>query len=218
MTPVAPSTARRMLDVVVAAFGLLVGGVPLLILMLGVRMTSRGPALFTQVRLGEGARPFVMYKLRTMRAGAHGPDVTAIADARVTRIGQVLRRTSLDELPQLWNVLRGDMTLVGPRPETPGLASRYPQDCQWVFGHRPGLTGPAQVRLRDAQVLAPGAVVDEQTYLCVLVPARTAVDAGYLENPTLTATLGVLVDTVRHLMGRPTPDADTSTQGHIAVG
>lgn len=215
MTSIPPGITRRALDVAAATLGLAVSGIPLLLLMIAIRLTSRGPAVFTQVRLGQGGRPFVMYKLRTMRADARGPDVTAIADPRVTRMGRLLRRTSIDEIPQLWNVLRGDMTLVGPRPETLRLASRYPQECQWIFRYRPGLTGPSQVRLRDAQVLAAGAVVDEETYLSQLVPARTAVDATFLTEPSLTATVGVLADTVRYLLGQPTRPAGSPVVDNV---
>lgn len=200
-----PGLARRALDVAVSGFGLAVVGPILGMLMLAVRLSSSGPALYTQIRVGEGGRPFVIYKLRTMRASSAGPNVTATDDPRVTRLGRVLRRTSLDELPQLWNVLRGDMTLVGPRPETPDLANRYPADCQWIFRFRPGLTGPAQVRLRDADVLPAGVTVDVETYLSLLVPARVAADASFLGRPTVPATISVLRDTVRHLAGRPIP-------------
>lgn len=206
MSATAPSIARRNLDVVGSCLGLIVLGLPLLAVMAAIRLTSRGPAIFVQVRIGERRQPFAMYKLRTMRAGAVGPDVTATDDPRVTRLGAVLRRTSIDELPELWNVLRGDMTLVGPRPETPALAAQYPDRCQWVFEHRPGLTGPAQVRLRDADVLGPGTVVDEPTYLTTLVPARVAIDATFLARPTVRATVRVLVETLQHVLGsRPQP-------------
>ncbi|MDQ1738017.1 MAG: hypothetical protein QOH56_4268 [Pseudonocardiales bacterium] len=198
---ISPSPARRALDVLLAGSTLAVCGAPLLLLMLAVRLTSRGPSLFSQRRVGQGGRPFRMYKLRTMRTGLAGPDVTATGDARITGLGRVLRRTSLDELPQLWNVLRGEMTLVGPRPETLGLAERYPPECRWIFDHRPGLTGPTQVRMRDSSVL-PAGPVDVEHYLKVLVPARTAVDALFLQRPTLGATLSVLADTIRHLSGR----------------
>jgi lipopolysaccharide/colanic/teichoic acid biosynthesis glycosyltransferase len=204
-----------MLDVAVASIGLAVFGIPLLLLMLLVRLTSRGPALFAQVRLGEGGQPFVMYKLRTMRLGSVGPDVTAAEDVRVTPLGARLRRSSLDELPQLWNVLRGDMTLVGPRPETPGLASRYPQDCQWILRYRPGMTGPAQVRLRDSMVLTTGSVVDENSYLHQLVPARVAMDAAFLGRPSMAATVSVLADTVRHLIGKPARPVATVADGIV---
>lgn len=212
-TGVPPGWTRRVLDLAAATLGLLILGGPLLVLMAVVRLTSRGPALFTQVRVGQGGRPFVMYKLRTMSTGNAGAEVTAPQDPRVTRVGRVLRSTSLDEVPQLWNVLRGDMTLVGPRPETPRLAAKYPADCRWVFGHRPGLTGPAQVRMRDSDVLSPGAVVDENAYLQRLVPVRTAMDATYLQRPSLAATVRVLAETVRHLSGRPMTSAASAAVG-----
>jgi lipopolysaccharide/colanic/teichoic acid biosynthesis glycosyltransferase len=203
---IGPGRARRCLDVLAAGLGLLVTGLPLLAAMAAIKLTSRGPALFRQVRLGQGGRPFLMYKLRTMRIGMAGPEVTATADPRITRLGRILRRLSVDELPQLWNVLRGDMTLVGPRPETPGLASLYPDHCRWVFRYRPGLTGPAQVRFRDAHVLEPGEIADTRTYVQRIVPARLLADATFLHHPSLRATFQVMADTVRHLLGRPLPN------------
>jgi len=199
---IGPGAARRCLDVAASALAL---AVPLLALMLLVRLTSPGPALFRQIRLGQGGRPFVIYKLRSMRLNTGGPEITMSGDPRVTRLGRVLRRTSLDELPQLWHVLRGQMTLVGPRPETPTLAAGYPPRCRFVFVYRPGLTGPAQVRMRDADVLGEAADPDTDRYLHQVVPARTAIEARYLAQPTLRATFGVLADTVRHLLGRPLP-------------
>jgi len=210
MQSIAPGPARRALDLAVTVPALLLLGPVLLLLMAAIRLTSRGPALFRQTRVGQGGRPFQIYKLRTMRSGVAGPDLTASQDPRVTGLGRLLRRTSLDELPQLWNVLRGDMTLVGPRPETPGLAERYPADCRWIFAHRPGLTGVSQLRLRDAEVLPRGGAVNLEHYLAELVPARVAIDAGYLRRPTLIATIRVLVETARYLLGRsvtPPPGA-----------
>lgn len=195
-----PGKARRGLDIMVSLGALAVAGLPLLLLMAAVRLGSRGPALFRQVRVGQGERVFTLLKLRSMRVDPGGPEITAAHDPRVTRLGAVLRRTSLDELPQLFNVLRGDMTLVGPRPETPALAVTYPATCRWIFAYRPGLTGPAQVRMRDADVLGT-APPTPQNYVSVVVPARIRIEAAYLATPTVPATLGVLVDTVRHLLG-----------------
>lgn len=202
---VPPSAARRALDMLVALVGLGLLGLPLLALMFAVRLESRGPALFRQTRIGQGGHPFTMYKLRSMRLDASGPEITAAADPRVTHLGGFLRRTSLDELPQLWHVLCGHMTLVGPRPETPGLAAGYPAGCRWVFAFRPGLTGPAQVRMRDTDVLGPTQQATVEAYLSRIVPARTEIEAAFLARPTLRATLHVLTDTARHLLGRPIP-------------
>lgn len=202
---VAPSTARRVLDVAGAVTGLLFLSIPLLIIYTLVRLTSRGPGVFRQTRVGQGGRPFVMYKFRTMRQGVGGLTVTANCDPRLTKVGKLLRQWSLDELPQLVNVLRGQMTLVGPRPETYDLAVHYDADSRWVFDHRPGLTGVSEVRLRDFDVLGPDEEVDLVSYIGRIVPARVAVDAVYLRDPSLRATFGALLDTVRHILGFTLP-------------
>jgi len=201
------AASRRALDVVVSVTGLVLLAPLMLLLALVVRLSSPGPALFRQRRVGSGRREFTMLKFRTMRVTHGGSEITARGDPRVTGVGALLRGTSLDELPQLLNVLRGEMTLVGPRPETPALAARYPEDCRWVLDHRPGITGPTQVRLRDVEALSGGADDTERWYLEVLVPRRVALDATYLDRPTLLATLVVLKDTALHLLGRPTPRA-----------
>jgi lipopolysaccharide/colanic/teichoic acid biosynthesis glycosyltransferase len=198
---VGPGWARRTLDVVVSLGALLLLLPVLVIVGVIVRCTGSGSVLFRQVRIGQGNVPFVMYKFRTMRPGAGGPEVTPADDLRVTRVGRFLRTTGLDELPQLLNILRGDMTLVGPRPETPALARRYPRECAVVFDYRPGLTGPSQVRLRDKDVLPSGAASDlEDHYLHRFVPARTALDLEYLAAPSLRRTFGLLVETAAYLL------------------
>ena len=158
--------------------------------------------LYRQERIGEDGRPFGLLKLRTMRAGATGAEVTATGDPRITPLGRFLRRTSVDELPQLWHVLRGRMTLVGPRPEAERLARRYPADCRPVLAARPGLTGPTQLRYREASASPPQGWTDvEQWYLDVLVPLRVQADLEYLEHPTLPATLRYLWLTAWFVVG-----------------
>ncbi|NUR17571.1 MAG: sugar transferase [Dermatophilaceae bacterium] len=200
---------------VVSVLGLVVLAPVLVVVAVAVRVSSPGPVIFRQVRLTRGREPFTLYKFRTMRVGTDGPEVTARGDPRVTGPGRLLRRTSLDELPQLVNVLLGQMTLVGPRPETPALAERYPTDLTWVLDETPGLTGPAQISLRDdvSVVDAPGgptasAAPDpdalERWYVERLVPRRVAADLTFLRRPTLWATLRVVWWTVRYLAtGRP---------------
>jgi lipopolysaccharide/colanic/teichoic acid biosynthesis glycosyltransferase len=177
---------------------------PVLVLVaIAVRCSSPGSILFRQIRVGQGNAPFVIYKFRTMRPGTGGPEVTAADDLRVTRIGRLLRTTGLDELPQLLNIFRGDMTLVGPRPETPALARRYPAGCTVVFHYRPGLTGPSQVRLRDKDVLPSRtlATLDfEEHYLRRFVPMRTALDLDYLDDPSMRRTVGYLLETAAYLL------------------
>ncbi|WP_442276156.1 sugar transferase [Terrabacter sp. 2TAF16] len=206
--PTRVSRARRVLDVVVAAVALVLSAPVVVAAAVAIRTTSPGPVLFRQERVGAGGRPFTILKLRTMTSGGEGLDITMGRDPRVTRVGALLRRTSLDELPQLLNVLRGEMTLVGPRPETVALARRYPSGCRWVLEATPGLTGPAQIRMRDSRVLElPLAAVfsepapDPETwYLEHVVPRRVDLDAGYLCAPSLSRTVAVLLETAVYLL------------------
>ena len=209
---------RRTLDVVGAGMGLALLAPLLATIAVAIRLTSPGPVLFRQTRLTAGRREFTILKFRTMRVTRGGPEVTAPGDLRITTVGDFLRRTSLDELPQLVNVLRGEMTLVGPRPETSALAARYPGECQWVLEHRPGLTGPTQVRLRDFNSIPVDVADAEQWYLEQLVPQRVVMDATYLDHPTVAATLRVLIDTAHHVISGTPPQAaaDEPPAGHSA--
>jgi lipopolysaccharide/colanic/teichoic acid biosynthesis glycosyltransferase len=195
-----PGPARRTLDVLAAAVGLLLLSPVLALLALAVKLSGPGPVLFRQTRVGQGFSPFTIFKFRTMRTGSSGPEFTPAGDARITRVGQLLRHSGLDELPQLLNVLRGDMTLVGPRPEPPALAWRYPDECHEVFAYRPGLTGPAQVRLRDKEVLSAEGSDLEQYYLGELVRRRAALDLEYLSRPTLRRTIVIMAETVVYIL------------------
>jgi lipopolysaccharide/colanic/teichoic acid biosynthesis glycosyltransferase len=192
--------ARRALDIVVAGFLLLLALPVLAVAAALIWATDRGPVVFRQQRLGENGRPFTLVKLRSMRVGG-GPEVTTSSDDRVTRVGRVLRRTSIDELPQLWHVVRGEMTLVGPRPESVALAARYPASCRVVLQARPGLTGPAQLRFRERTAVPPPGWDVEQWYLQRLVPLRVAADLDYLVEPTLTPTLRYIGLTALHVLG-----------------
>jgi lipopolysaccharide/colanic/teichoic acid biosynthesis glycosyltransferase len=201
---VSPTFARRSIDVVVAGLGLILL-LPLFIAVgVAVKVSSRGPIVYRQLRVGQGMVPFILYKFRTMASDQAGSDLTAPDDPRITGVGRVLRATSLDELPQLINVLRGDMTLVGPRPETTLLAARYPDKWSVVFEHRPGVTGLVQLNLRDKDT--PSFDVDdvEEFYLRQLVPIRSELDLDYLANPTVGRTLAILGRTTAHLVARAT--------------
>jgi lipopolysaccharide/colanic/teichoic acid biosynthesis glycosyltransferase len=190
------------LDVVVAAV-MLVVLLPFIAIVGGLILATSGrPVFFTQSRVGENGRRFVLSKLRTMRVVASGPEVTAQADVRITRLGAFLRRTAIDELPQLWHVLRGQMTLVGPRPESDALARRYPPSCRSVLMARPGLTGPAQLHYRERSAVPPPDWPDvESYYLEVLVPLRVVADREYLDHPTIARTLHYLALTALFVTG-----------------
>ena len=196
------SPARRLLDVLVGGLLLILASPLLAVVAVLLLVTSGRPVLFRQSRVGESGRPFTLYKFRTMRLLASGPEITAATDVRITRIGGFLRRTAIDELPQLWHVLRGQMTLVGPRPESAALAAGYPEACRPVLQARPGLTGPAQLRYRERSAVPPNGRTDvERWYLEVLVPLRVAADREYLDRPTVRRTLYYLLVTALFLVG-----------------
>jgi lipopolysaccharide/colanic/teichoic acid biosynthesis glycosyltransferase len=196
----------------IALVALIVLGLLILALGMAVRMTSRGPAFHRATRV----RPhgtFTLFKLRTMRVGAAGtgPGITAAGDPRVTRLGRLLRRTKLDELPQLWNVVRGDMALVGPRPEDPRYVDLADPLHATVFGALPGITGPTALEYRDeetvladaARVIANGAGRDRPTdddldraYREVVLPAKLRIDAAYLSSRSFLGDLRVLLATL----------------------
>lgn len=198
--PVGVSWPRRALDVLLAGTALVALSPVLAMIAVAVRLESPGPVLFRQTRVGAGGQPFTMIKFRSMRVAADGPEITPRDDVRVTRVGRRLRRAGLDELPQLVNVVRGEMTLVGPRPETPALAARYPAELRVVFRYRPGLTGPAQLCMRDEDALAPGDAELHAHYFAEVVPRRVAVDLAFQAHPSLRATIAVLRDTVTYLV------------------
>ena len=195
---------RRVVDVAAAAVLIVLTAPLVLVAAVLILLTDGRPVLFRQERIGENGVPFRLTKLRTMRAAPAGgaAEVTATGDPRITRLGAALRRTSVDELPQLWHVLTGRMTLVGPRPESVGLAARYPESCRPVLLARPGLTGPAQLRYREASAVPPAGWTDvEGWYLDVVVPLRVAADLEYLRRPTVGATLRLLLVTALFVVG-----------------
>src|SRR5579859_167510 len=202
---ISPSPVRRALDVAVAVTILVLIWPLFLLLAMATRLSTGGTAIYRQQRVGQGGIAFTLYKFRTMRPTTGGPEVTAPGDDRVTRLGAIMRKTSLDELPQMVNVLLGHMTLVGPRPESVALATRYPERLRFVFRYRPGVTGPCQVLVRDEKVL--GWAVDvEKFYLTKLLPHRVEKDMDFLNDPTLARTVRWLVITFLYLLHTAKPD------------
>lgn len=194
-------SAKRCFDVLLSLTGLLVLAPLFAVLSVAVRLDSPGPAIFRQQRVGRHGRPFAILKFRTMRAGA-GPLVTAGDDPRITRVGALLRQSKLDELPQLWNILRGDMSLVGPRPEVPRYVAHYPPGIrERVLGVRPGLTDPAAVRFRNEADILAGAEDPERDYLEQILPAKLAAYVAYVDGRSFRGDLRVLADTLRAVLG-----------------
>jgi lipopolysaccharide/colanic/teichoic acid biosynthesis glycosyltransferase len=199
MLDVADAALRRLLDVTVAGMLLLVLAPLLGVLAVLVRATTTGPALFRQIRVGRNGRPFVLLKLRTMRADAPGPAITSGGDPRITHLGAWLRRTKLDELPQLWNVLRGDMSLVGPRPEVPHYVARYTAAQRAVLLVRPGLTDPASLAWADEAATLATFADPHRAYADVVMPQKLELSLTYLKRRTVWSDLAVVMRTVAHV-------------------
>ena len=192
--------AKRAFDIVVAGLALLLLAPLLVALGLWVRLDSPGPALFRQERVGRFGRVFRIHKFRTMVDGAPGPQITVGADARITRAGAWLRAKKLDELPQLIDVLAGDMSLVGPRPEVPRYVALYPAALRdKVLSVRPGITDPVSLAHLDESAQLARAADPEREYVEVLMPAKLRAAAAYAEHATLATDLQVLLRTVRLL-------------------
>jgi lipopolysaccharide/colanic/teichoic acid biosynthesis glycosyltransferase len=191
---------KRMLDLALGSLALLLA-VPILIgVAIAMRISGdRGPFLYRARRVGEGARIIVILKVRTMAVGAGGPSVTVARDPRVTRVGRLLRRYRLDELPQLVNVLRGEMSLVGPRPEDPAYVDMADPIHRRVFSAKPGLTGLAQLEYRDEATLLVGPDA-ERRYREVILPAKLKLDVDYLDRRSTVLDLQILARTVRALL------------------
>ncbi|HEY3282035.1 MAG TPA: sugar transferase [Armatimonadota bacterium] len=202
MIPWLDEATRRSLDVVASLLGLLLLSPLLLLVGLLVRLTSPGPALFSQERVGRGGRTFRILKFRSMRPSAEGPLVTSSGDSRVTPIGRLLRKTKMDELPQLINVLLGQMSLVGPRPEVPHYVKLYNERQRAVLAARPGITGPCQIEYCDEEAVLAAAPDPEAAYRDKVLPAKLEIDLRYLQRRTVLTDLGILYRTFLRLVRR----------------
>ena len=192
---------KRLIDIVASAVGLLVASPLLLAAGVAIKLTSPGPVLFAQERVGRGFRPFRILKLRTMRMHPAGeqPQITAGGDPRVTRVGRVLRRFKVDELPQLLNVLRGDMSLVGPRPEVPKYVEMFHEDYVEVLRCRPGITDLASIEYRHEEDVLAAAADPEQAYVTAVLPHKIALAKDYVRRRSTLLDLQIIARTLRSL-------------------
>ena len=201
---------KRTVDVVVAALALVVLLPLLLAIALLLRLDSPGPVFYRHMRVGLGGRTLRMLKFRKMREDAHGPSLTLARDARLTRFGAWLAATKLDELPQLWHVLRGEMSLVGPRPESPSYVARYRADYDVILSVRPGLTGYTQLAFaREGWILDPHD--PERHYLTGLLPQKVALDRLYACRPSFRRDPQILGATILTLVLRQPVAVDRVT-------
>jgi lipopolysaccharide/colanic/teichoic acid biosynthesis glycosyltransferase len=192
-------TIKRLLDLSVSSVALVILSPLMCAIALLVRIDSPGPALFRQERVGRGGRPFAILKFRSMRADAprSGPAVTVGNDARITRVGRFIRRYKLDELPQLMNVIKGDMSLVGPRPEVPRYVELYPAEARrMVLSVRPGITDPASIAFVNESELLATAADAEAMYREVILPQKLRMYCAYVAGQSVMGDLKVLLQTV----------------------
>ena len=207
-SPWALSKSRRLFDCVMAGATVALSLPLLALIALLVRCTSPGPVFFRQRRMGRNGEEFTLYKFRSMRAdNLAGSHITVSGDARITRIGAFLRRYKLDELPQFWNVLKGDMSLVGPRP-------KLPHHEALLTTARPGITGPATLAFRHEEELL--LEIDESNlemfYEVVIKPAKARIDFAYMCNATCRSDLKLLWSTLVCCLGSSPEDAPEDWQ------
>jgi lipopolysaccharide/colanic/teichoic acid biosynthesis glycosyltransferase len=200
--------AKRLFDITLSLLALVLLCPLLLAVALWVRLDSQGPVLFRQQRVGRGGRLFGILKFRTMQVNAEaaGLQITVGQDPRITSAGRWLRRSKLDELPQLLNVLRGEMSMVGPRPEVPRYVALYPADQRaTVLSVRPGITDLASLAFRDESTLLARSADPERTYVEEILPIKLRHACDYVVRRSLWLDLRILALTALVLLGAPQP-------------
>jgi lipopolysaccharide/colanic/teichoic acid biosynthesis glycosyltransferase len=193
---------KRIFDLLSAGVGLLLLSPLFALVAVLIKIDSRGPVFFRQERMGRGFRPFFIYKFRTMVQDAHrnGPQITAGGDSRVTRVGSILRRTKIDELPQLINVVTGDMSLVGPRPEVRKYVEAYRKEYETVLTARPGITDISSLTYRDEEALLRSQEDPERFYLTVHLPEKIRLAKEYIRDRSFLYDLKLIVRTLHRIV------------------
>jgi lipopolysaccharide/colanic/teichoic acid biosynthesis glycosyltransferase len=188
---------KRTLDLALSAVGLVLAAPMLLVIAVLVKITSSGPALYRHQRVGLDGQLFDVLKFRTMVRDADqaGPSITSATDSRITLVGRWLRRLKLDELPQLWNVFKGEMSLVGPRPEVAHYVESYSPVEQRVLSVRPGITDPASIAYRHEEELLAGRADLDRYYREVVLPDKLNLNLAYLDRMSLLYDLSLLLRT-----------------------
>jgi len=193
---------KRVFDIAVALIGLIVLAPVFVVIAILIKLDSSGPAIFRGKRVGQHGKIFYMLKFRSMVVDApqKGPTITSKDDPRVTRIGRFLRKTKLDELPGLVNVLKGEMSLVGPRPEVPTWVERYTPQQRAVLNVKPGMTGLVQIKYRNEEELLSGANLEAEYYK--IMNDKLNIDLDYVENRSFGLDLYILAKTAAALVRR----------------
>lgn len=198
------SMTKRLSDLCFSIILLILLSPLFLIVAVAIELDSKGPVFFRQERVGLNGRPFNIYKFRTMVENAPeiSPNITPSNDPRITRVGAFLRKWYLDELPQLINVLKGEMSVVGPRPETPEYVALYTPEQRRVLAAKPGMAGPATIVYRNEADLLADCQNPEQFYINYMMHERLNLDLEYVENQSLLCDLRLLVQMLRTTLAR----------------
>jgi lipopolysaccharide/colanic/teichoic acid biosynthesis glycosyltransferase len=216
---------KRIFDVIASAVGLIVC-VPVLVVTAAlIKLEDRGPVFYRGARVGRGGRPFRLVKFRTMVVGADklGPSSTSEDDPRITRIGRVLRRGKLDEMPQLLNVLIGDMSLVGPRPQVPWAVELYTDEERELLTVRPGITDYASIKFSNEGEVLRGSADPDRAYLELIAPEKHRLGLEYVRNRSFLLDVRILAATLVEVAGGngevllrlpPLPSQTTRSRGH----
>ena len=196
--------AKRWFDVVFSSLALLISSPVLIICAVAIKIESVGPALFRQTRVGRHGRHFQMLKLRSMTnvAENHGPMVTVRGDPRITCVGRWLRALKVDELPQLYNVIRGEMSLVGPRPEVAEYVANYTPRQKQILKFKPGITGPASLGYIREEALLSAEEDPDMFYRQCVLPRKLELDLDYCEKANFSTDLRLLARTIFHLVAQ----------------
>lgn len=194
---------KRIFDIVVSFVGLVILSPLFLILAIAIARDSKGPVFFKQTRVGRNEVPFKIYKFRTMveDAEARGMQLTVGDDSRITKVGTFLRKTKIDELPQLINVFKGEMSFVGPRPEVPKYVGLYTEDQRQVLMVRPGITDLASIEYRNESELLATADNPEKVYIEEVMPRKIELNKKYIENISLCGDIRIIFRTLGALVG-----------------
>lgn len=194
---------KRFFDIAVSLLGIIITSPILLVVSILIKLTSKGPVFFRQERIGKGEKPFRILKFRTMvvNADSQGLKITVGGDKRITGVGKVLRKTKLDELPQLFNVFAGQMSLVGPRPEVAEYVALYTPEQRKVLSVRPGITDYASVCFRDENEILAEAEDPQKEYIEHIMPLKLRYNAKYIEEMGVLTDLKILFMTVYVVLG-----------------
>ncbi len=187
---------KRLFDFVFSSIGLIIFSPLLLIISIAIKFSSKGKILFKQKRIGIGYKEFTIYKFRTMYENSGGIQLTTKSDNRVTSVGKFLRKSKLDELPQLINVLFGDMSFVGPRPEVKRYADKYKENEKEVFKLKPGITDYASIRFINENELLERKTDPEKYYLDEIVPKKVKINLDYAKDATVLKDIVVILKTI----------------------